>query len=81
MALANKIVQDDKLKEAINNLIIAKRAGNELHWELKIPEISDLIDNEIIRLKDKLHIMKRRGKVNTEKLNNLFRSALTEVWG
>lgn len=78
--LVNKIVQEDRLKKAINNLIIEKREGIELSWGSKIPEISEFIDQEIVRLEKKLHITKMRKMKDTEKLNNIFRSALAEVW-
>jgi len=79
--LVDKIVNDETLKQSIQNLINEKREGNELYWGPKIPEISEFIDIEIDRLKDKHHIKKRRSKTDTEKLNQLFRSALIEVWG
>lgn len=79
--LVDKVIEDDKFKRSISNLIIKKRNGNELYWGPKIPEISEFINNEINRLKDKLHIKKRRSKTNTKKLNDIFRSALIEVWG
>ncbi len=77
--LVNKIIQDNKLKTAINNLIIEKRDGIELYWGPKIPEISEFIDQEIVRLEAKLQLMKKRKRTDTEKLNNIFRSALVEV--
>jgi predicted nucleotidyltransferase len=79
--LVDKVVEDDKLKRSISNLIIEKRNGNELYWGPKIPEISEFIDIEIDRLKDKLHIKGKRSRFDTKKLNDVFRSALIEVWG
>jgi predicted nucleotidyltransferase len=79
--LVNKIIQDEKLKKSINTLVFEKKEGNEFYWGQKIPEISEFIDNEIERLKDKLHLMKKRKRIDFEKLNDIFRSALVEVWG
>lgn len=79
--LVDKIIQDEKLKKCINNLVFEKKEGNELYWGPKIPEISEFINNEIDGLKDKLHIMKKRKRTDFEKLNDIFRSALVEVWG
>ena len=78
--LVDKIVPENKLKRAINNLINEKRKGIELYWGSKIPEISEFIDIEINRLKDILHTLKRRSRADTERLNDVFRSALLEVW-
>lgn len=79
--LVDKIIQDEKLKKSINNLVFEKKEGNELYWGQKIPKISEFIDDEIERLKDKLHLMKKRKRIDFEKLNDIFRSALVEVWG
>lgn len=78
--LVDKIIQENKLKTAINNLIIEKSRGNELYWGMRIPEISDFIDREINRLKEQLQVTRKRRKFDTEKLNDIFRSALLEVW-
>jgi hypothetical protein len=79
--LANKIVQDESLKNSIHNLITEKSSGNELYWGTKIPAISNFIDGEISRLKDQLQAIRKRRRFDTEKLNDIFRSALLEVWG
>lgn len=77
--LINAIVKESKLKDAIDELIEKKRNGAELSWGDKIPEISNFIEYEVDRLsKIKFNFLKT--EYDTEKLNQLFRSALAEVW-
>jgi predicted nucleotidyltransferase len=77
--LVEAIIKDKALKSSISDLIRKKRDGQELSWGNKIPEISDYIEKEIVRLKKKeFHFIKKI--TDTEKLNKLFRSALNEVW-
>jgi len=77
--LVEAIVKDEALKKSINDLIKKKRTGEELSWGNKIPKISDYIEKEIVRLKKKEFKFSKK-ITDTEKLNNLFRSALDEVW-
>ena len=77
--LVEAIVKDGALKKAINDLIGKKKEGAELSWGNKIPEISLFIENEIVRLKKKEFKFSKKS-YDTEKLNELFRSALNEVW-
>jgi uncharacterized protein len=77
--LVESIIEEDKLKKSINELIEEKKNGAELHWGRRIPEISNFIEVEIERLKKK-EINFSKSKLDTEKLNNLFRELLKEVW-
>lgn len=77
--LVEKIIKDGTLKKSINELIKKKKAGEELAWGNKIPEISEFIETDIARLKKKEFELAKK-VTDTEKLNKLFRSALNEVW-
>ena len=77
--LVNTLVKEEKLKKTIYKLIEEKKKGAELHWGERIPEISKFIENEVERLKKKEFNFSKT-KSDTEKLNELFRSALKEVW-
>lgn len=77
--LVEEIIKDEVLKNSIIELIIKKKEGEELSRGKRIPEISEFIENEIERFKKReLNFSKKI--TDTEKLNNLFRSALKEVW-
>ncbi len=78
--LVKKIIESDGLREKISELIEAKKAGNELDYGPRIPEISDFIDAEISRLEDK-RLEFGFAKPSIEGLNEVFRVALNEVWG
>ena len=77
--LVEAIVKNERLKKSINDLINKKKAGEELAWGNKIPEISDYLETEIDRLKKKEFNFKKN-IADSEKLNNVFRLALNEVW-
>lgn len=48
--LADRIIIQKELREAVEKLIIEKKAGNELDRGNRIPAISDFLNNEINRL-------------------------------
>ena len=51
--LVNELIHNQKLKEAIDNLIKEKRQGLESDYSPKIGIISDFIEKELLRFKDK----------------------------
>jgi predicted nucleotidyltransferase len=77
--LVNKIIGSSNLRQKISNLVEAKRAGQELDYGPRIPEISDFVDAEISRLEDK-KLETKFDKLLIDGLNELFRAALAEVW-
>lgn len=77
--MVNKIIHDDDLLKAIDALVIRKREGAELGRGPRIPIISQFIEYEIKRLENSSFDIKKN-KGQTEKLNDLFRNALKEVW-
>ena len=78
--LVEEIVEDSELKQQINKLVKNKQTGQELDYGARIPIISDFISNELARLENK-QFEKSLEKQPVEPLNELFRSALQEVWG
>lgn len=77
--LVNRLVHDEALKKRINELLRFKRDGKELDRGPKIPELSDFIESEFIRLKTELP--EQIGtKPNVEKLNEVFRFSLATAW-
>lgn len=76
--LVNRLVQDEELKSAIDDLVKRKRAGQELDRELRIPVISEFIEAELDELGNSTSM--GNNYRDTEKLNELFRWALAEVW-
>lgn len=77
--LVEQIVEDTPLKEQINKLIAEKRAGKELDFGPRIPEISDFITTELHRLEE-IHFEKSLEKQSFAQLNDLFRKALTDMF-
>lgn len=73
--LVESCVDSPELKQAITDLLTRKRAGQELDRQPRIEPISDFIESELERLKNKSEIAERT-KPDLEKLNVLFRGAL-----
>jgi uncharacterized protein len=69
-----------ELRNAIDDLVAQKKNGEELDRGPKIPVINDWIDSEIVRL-ERIQTMQRAALPESNQLNDLFRSVLTEVWG
>lgn len=76
--LVDRLVDDPRLRQRIEELIEAKKAGQELNDGPRIPEISDFITSELIRLENK-RFEATMEKQPIEPLNELFRSALNDV--
>lgn len=77
--LVEKTVAEPRLREAIDDLIRAKRAGVEMDRGPRIAEISDFIDAEITRFEQVAATLPKQ-ESSVEPLNELFRHTLTEVW-
>jgi predicted nucleotidyltransferase len=77
--LIDATVHDTRLRAALDDLIAAKRAGAELDRGPRIPAISDFITTELARLENTASDRADSGP-QLERLNQLFRSTLNEVW-
>lgn len=77
--LVKKLVKQKELKQAIDDLIVKKKAGNELDAGERIPVISDFLNREINRLNTENKVLGVNR--NYEKLDQLFIEILKQVNG
>jgi uncharacterized protein len=78
-SLVEKAASSDILKQEIFSLLKRKQSGQELDFEPRIPAISNFIESEIERLKkqaDQQPLLPSQD----DKLDELFREALIEIW-
>jgi predicted nucleotidyltransferase len=77
--LVDRLVMDLDLRQAINDLLEAKKSGKELDRGPAIPELNAFIDAELKRLETE---MPRRvnPKADVERLNEVFRFAVGGAW-
>ena len=68
------------VRQAIEDLLEAKRAGGELDYGPVVPALSRFIESEMMRLAGELPD-RTVGLPAVEKLDVLFRAVLREVWG
>ena len=79
--LVERVVDTAELKEEIEKLVEAKRRGEELDHGPRIEPISDLFERELARLEGQQFGQEHDKPVaSAEEFNELFRSALDEVW-
>jgi len=77
--LVSELVTEPKLKSAIDRLLVAKRAGAELDKGPRIKQISEFIESELERW-EQHEIGNHKGMASSDKLDELFRESLAEVW-
>ena len=75
--LVDACVDEAKVREAVEELLARKRAGQELDRQPKIAVLSDFIDTQLTRL-ETIDVQARE-KPNFEKLNEIFRSAIYQI--
>jgi predicted nucleotidyltransferase len=73
-SLVDAQVDSPEIKQAIDDLLTRKKAGQELDRQPKIEALSRFIETELARL-EKIEVRERE-KPNFEKLNEIFREAL-----
>jgi len=79
--LVDKVVDSPNLKKEIEKLVAAKRDGQELDRGPRIAPISDFIEGELSRLENEIFKQKYDKLLGPiEVYNQLFRSALDQVW-
>lgn len=79
--LLDEVIDVSELKDEIYAMIESKQNGKELDRGPKIPIISDYIKNELERLEERKFEQEfEKPAGNAHKLNDLFRSALSEIW-
>ena len=77
--LVSRLVTEPVLKLEIDRLLAAKRAGTELDRGPRIVPISEFIERELERWEQQ-EIAHHRGRLSRDKLDDLFRESLAEVW-
>ena len=77
--LVDRLVTAPALRQAIEDLLAVKRAGDEVGRGPRIPPISDFIERELERLETK-HVDAEVVKADVEGLNVFFRQALETLW-
>jgi predicted nucleotidyltransferase len=77
--LLETVADQPELLRELDFLLQRKMAGEELDEGPSIPVIQSFLDVELARL-EKMQLEQTRGKVEFEKLNELFRQMLREAW-
>ncbi len=77
--LVENLVQDNTLRSAIEYLIQDKRQGKEQHYGPRIPEISNFIDQELVRLSEVQPTPPK--SIDSNLLDQLFVEMLIELNG
>nr|NQU93440.1 nucleotidyltransferase domain-containing protein [Bacteroidota bacterium] len=78
--LVDSQITDRQLLEEIENLLERKKSGEELDREPRIQIINDFVESEIEHFNEVVKQYSNDIKPGTEKLDELFRSTLNEVW-
>jgi predicted nucleotidyltransferase len=76
----DKIIEDGVLKNTILQLLERKMSGEELDKEPKIELINNFLEDKITYFTDYLKEFSFDLKLDTERLNELFRGILKEAW-
>lgn len=77
--LVERTVEEPRLRQAIDELVAAKRAGGEMDEGPRVPAIGDFIQLEIARFETIAANLPKQ-ETATEPVNQLFRATLDEVW-
>lgn len=75
------VPKESELKAAIDGLLVRKRAGDEMDFEPRINPISDFLEERIEYYEQMASGMPSSGGVQDQRLDDLFRTVLKEVWG
>jgi len=79
--LVDSQVSDKQVKTEIQNLLTRKIAGDELNEEPKNQILSDFLERKIEFYKEYVTTIEQPTLPDSEKLNELFRFTIKEVWG
>jgi uncharacterized protein len=79
-SLVEDIIPEGDLKKRIDELLRRKIAGEELNLEPRIDQINLFLNDEILRLEEYAKSIKNDIQDPTERLNQIFRETLDEVW-
>lgn len=70
-----------ELKAIISDLLVRKRAGDEMDYEPRIHPINEFLENSIAYYEQIAAGIQASGESQHQQLDELFRSVLKEVWG
>jgi predicted nucleotidyltransferase len=80
--LVDRLIPEDiELKQVVQNLLVRKKAGEELDYEPRLHPINDYLEERMASLEQTAGSMKAAESSLDERLDSLFRSVLEEVWG
>ncbi|MDR0266641.1 nucleotidyltransferase domain-containing protein [Paenibacillus sp.] len=79
--LDNVVPVGSELKSVIDGLLVRKRAGDEMDYEPRINLINELLEQKIEYYERIASGMQSSGGDQDQRLDELFRSVLKEVWG
>lgn len=79
--LGDLVPEGSGLQLAIHELLVRKRAGDELDIEPRITPINDFLEARIDYYEKAAPGMRTAGEKQDQQLDTLFRSALAKVWG
>ena len=77
--LVSQLVTEPTLRSEIDCLLAAKRAGTELGRGPRMASISEFIERELERWEHQ-EIADQKSMPPSDKLDELFKDSLTEVW-
>lgn len=78
--LVEELISQGDLKTAIFHLLERKISGDELNLEKRIDILNQYIEKEFEHIETLLKTMKHDLKDPTERLDELFRTTLFEIW-
>lgn len=70
-----------ELKNVIDGLLVRKRAGDEMDYEPRINPINEFLERKIEHFERVAPGLQTSGGDQDQRLDDLFRSVLKEVWG
>lgn len=80
-ALVERLVPEgSELRTAVEELLARKIAGDELDYELRVDSINEFLEEKIAYFEKKAPDMPKSERAYDQQLEELFRSALQEVW-
>jgi uncharacterized protein len=79
--LSELVSPNSDLRHAVEELLVRKRAGEELDYEPRIGPIHDYLQERLTYYEQAAPRMPGGGAEQDRQLDTLFRSALAEVWG
>lgn len=75
------VPKDSQLKTMIDGLLVRKKAGDEMDYEPRIEPINVFLEERIQYYEEMAASMPPSGGDQSQRLDDLFRTVLEEVWG